>query len=156
MKNFRIPIAIAAVSAVGASSIMMYEGYSSVAYQPLEGDVWTIGFGKTKGVKEGDIVSPVTAIADFNKDLADVTKEIKTCLKGQITPYEMDAFASLAYNIGTTAFCNSTLVRKFNAGDYQGACKEIRRWVYFKGRVIQGLVNRREQEYAVCIGKRNE
>lgn len=153
MKNFRIPIAIAAVSAVGASSIMMYEGYSSVAYQPLKGDLWTIGFGTTKGVKEGDVIDPLTAINAFNKDLAAVTKEIKVCLKGEIKPYEMDAFASLAYNIGTTAFCNSTLVRKFNARDYQGACNEIRRWVYFKGNVVQGLVNRREQEYRVCMGK---
>lgn len=153
MKNYRIPIAIAAVSAVGASSIMMYEGYSSVAYQPLEGDVWTIGFGTTHGVKEGDTIDPVTAVVEFNKDLATVTKEIKTCLKGEIAPYEMDAFTSLAYNIGTTAFCSSTLVRKFNARDYQGACNEIRRWVYFKGRVVKGLVNRREQEYRVCIGE---
>lgn len=153
MKNFRIPIAIAAVSAVGASSIMMYEGYSSVAYQPLKGDLWTIGFGTTKGVKEGDVIDPLTAINEFNKDLAAVTKEIKVCLKGEIKPYEIDAFASLAYNIGTTAFCNSTLVRKFNARDYQGACNEIRRWVYFKGNVVQGLVNRREQEYRVCIGE---
>ena len=132
---------------------MMYEGYSSVAYQPLKGDLWTIGFGTTKGVKEGDVIDPLTAINEFNKDLATVTKKINVCLKGEIKPYEMDAFASLAYNIGTTAFCNSTLVRKFNARDYQGACNEIRRWVYFKGNVVQGLVNRREQEYRVCMGK---
>ena len=44
-------------------------------------------------------------------------------------------------------------MKKLNAGDYPGACEELKRWVYVDGRVVQGLVNRREAEYRRCIGE---
>ena len=66
---------------------------------------------------------------------------------------EYDALTSFAFNVGTTAFCSSTLVKKLNAADYEGACGELRRWVYVKGKKSQGLVNRREKEYRQCIAK---
>ena len=59
---------------------------------------------------------------------------------------------ALAYNIGPGAFCGSTLVKRLNAEDYPGACREILRWNRAGGRVVQGLVNRREAEYRQCIG----
>ena len=60
---------------------------------------------------------------------------------------------SLAYNIGSKAFCGSTLVRELNAGNYDAACKQILRWDRFKGQQIRGLTLRREREYQTCISK---
>lgn len=141
-----------ALSAAGFISILAYEGYSSIAYQPVEGDVWTIGFGTTQGVKEGDQIDPVEAMQRANQDAERVQKRIRQCVKAGLTQGEFDAYTSLAYNIGTEAFCSSTLVKKVNEGDHVGACREILRWVYFKGKKLDGLVNRREREYRTCVG----
>jgi lysozyme len=68
-------------------------------------------------------------------------------------PYEFSAYVSLTYNIGETAFCNSTLARKLRTGDYDGACKEILRWDKVQGRTVRGLTLRRQAEYRQCIGE---
>ena len=67
-------------------------------------------------------------------------------------PHEFSAFVSLTYNIGEGAFCRSTLVKKLNAGDYEGACKEILRWDRFQGKPLRGLTLRRQDEYRQCMG----
>jgi lysozyme len=144
------------VAALGASAVLMVglameEDFVGRAYQDIVG-VWTIGFGTTEGVKPGDTITPVQAL---QRKLVDVQKfegALKQCVKVDLHQHEYDAFLSLAYNIGPTAFCRSTLTRKLNAGDYAGACKEILRWNRAGGRVVQGLVNRREREYKQCVG----
>jgi lysozyme len=77
---------------------------------------------------------------------------MKTCVHVPLYQYEYDAYISLEYNIGSGAFCGSTLVKKLNAGDYDGACREILRWDKFKGRPLPGLTARRHREYEQCIG----
>jgi lysozyme len=87
--------------------------------------------------------------------LQDVQKfegAIKKCVVVPLHQYEYDAYVSLSYNIGSGAFCSSTMVKKLNAQDYAGACQEILRWDRAKGRVVKGLTNRRQQEYQKCIG----
>ena len=76
---------------------------------------------------------------------------IARCVSVPLTQNELDAYVSFAYNVGTANFCRSTMARKLNAGDYAGACAELRRWVYFKGKVLPGLVSRREDEYRRCM-----
>jgi lysozyme len=66
--------------------------------------------------------------------------------------YEFDAYVSLTYNIGEGAFCRSTLAKKLNSGDYQGACAEILKWNKFNGKPLNGLTKRRQQEYEKCLG----
>ncbi len=61
------------------------------------------------------------------------------------------ASISLAYNIGTTAFCGSTAARRFNTGDWRGGCDAFLLWTRAGGRIVQGLVNRRREERALCI-----
>lgn len=153
MNKTRIAISALSLSAVGFMSILGYEGYSSVAYKPVEGDVWTIGFGTTTGVKEGDEIDPLEALERARYDTDKVEAAIKQCVYVPLSQGEYDAFTSLTYNIGPTAFCSSTLVKKVNQGDYQGACNELHRWVYFKGKKLPGLVNRRAAEYKRCIGE---
>ena len=100
----------------------------------------------------GDTISVPDALNRLEKDVRVAEDAVRSCVTVPLTQGEMDAYTSLAYNIGKTNFCGSTLVKKLNAGDYQGACAELKRWVYVDGRVVQGLVNRREAEYRRCMG----
>lgn len=148
----RMKIASLALSASALVGLAVFEGYKDRAYIPIPGDVPTLGFGTTEGVKMGDKIDPVTAL---QRKLADIQKfegAVKQCVKVPLHQHEYDAYLQLSYNIGSGAFCRSTLVRKLNSGDYAGACKEILRWNRASGKVVPGLTKRREAEYKLCIG----
>ncbi|MDP3425482.1 MAG: lysozyme [Burkholderiaceae bacterium] len=152
MKHPRASIAALVLSAATLVGIVSHEGYRDTAYIPVPGDVPTIGFGTTGGVKPGDRTDPVKAL---NRAMADVNQfegAIKRCVKVPLRQNEYDAFVSLSYNIGSGAFCGSTLVKKLNAEDYDGACREILRWDRFKGKPLAGLTKRRQAEYRQCTG----
>lgn len=148
----RTQVSALAISAAALVSIALSEGYRSDAYIPVPGDVPTIGFGETSGVKLGDKTTPERSLANLLTSADKHANEVRKCIQVPLYQGEFDAYVSLAYNIGTNAFCKSTLVKKLNAGDYPGACKEILRWSKFKGRDLPGLVKRRQQEHAMCIG----
>ena len=133
-------------------SVMVYEGYTDKAVIPVPGDVPTIGVGRTEGVHMGDKTEPVREMMLLLKNLDKYGNGIKACINVPLYQYELDAFVSLAYNIGINAFCNSTLVKKLNAGDYSGACEQIIIWDKFKGKPLKGLTNRRNEEYRTCRG----
>jgi lysozyme len=65
-------------------------------------------------------------------------------------PHQTAAFVSLAYHIGTKAFCQSTVARRWRAGDYAGACAAISLWNKADGKVWPSFVRRREEERALC------
>ncbi len=146
----RTNFAVLTLSAAGLVGIVVSEGYTDRAVIPVPGDVPTIGFGTTEGVKMGDKITPPRAL---ERALLDVTKfegAVKKCVKVPLTQGEYDAYTSLTYNIGSTAFCSSTLVRKLNSGDYAGACAEISRWDKFQGASLPGLTARRARERVMC------
>lgn len=149
----RITVAGLFLTAAGLVSIANLEGFQSEAYIPVPGDVLTIGFGHTKGVKLGDKITVSEGLSLLHEDVRTAEAAVKECVRVPLYPHEFDAYVSLAYNIGRRAFCGSTLVRKLNSGDYAGACEEIKRWTYAGGRELQGLKNRRAVEYAKCIGR---
>ncbi len=153
MINQRVTIAALTLSAAGFLSIVLQEGYTDNAIIPVPGDVPTIGFGTTDGVKLGDKTTPPKALARALRDVHKFEGEIRQCVLVPLHQHEYDAYTSLAYNIGSAAFCNSTLVRKLNAGDYAGGCTEISRWDKQGGRVLKGLTNRRATERALCEGR---
>ncbi|SFJ07726.1 lysozyme [Nitrosomonas sp. Nm34] len=142
-----------ALSAFVIVSIAGLEQYRGVAYDDGVG-VQTIGFGTTEGVKAGDKTDPVRALGMLYRDASEITEQISKCV-GDVPVYqhESDAFISLAYNIGASAFCRSTLVKKLRRDppDYLGACQEILRWDKAGGKVMAGLTKRRQQEYQLCM-----
>lgn len=148
----RIQVAALSLSAAALVGLASHEGYVERAYQDIVG-VWTIGFGTTENVRPGQSTDPVNALQRALTDAQKFEGALKECVDVPLHQHEYDAFISLAYNIGPSAFCSSTLVRRLNAGDYAGACKEILRWNKAGGRVVRGLVVRREAEYKQCIGE---
>lgn len=157
----RAAIAALTLSAAALVGIVTSEGYTDKAVIPVRGDVPTIGFGTTAGVKMGDTITPPKALARALQDVQQYEGAIKQCVTVPLHQYEYDAYTSLAYNVGPTAFCRSTMVKKLNAKDYGGACHEILRWTFFQGkncaapenaRLCGGLAKRRQVEYAQCTG----
>lgn len=145
-------VAALTLSASALVAIVVHEGYREEAYIPVPGDVPTIGFGTTAGVKPGDRTTPTVALARALQDIEKFEGALKQCVTVPLHQHEYNAYISLSYNIGSNAFCGSTLVRKLNAGDYVGACEQILRWDKFKGQPLRGLIIRREAEYATCMG----
>jgi lysozyme len=134
-----------------------YEGYREYAYEPVPGDKTTIGYGQTyyadgSAVKAGDKITKQEAFEQLTLlTKRDVVDKLATCVKVPISQNEYDAYVSLAYNIGQSAFCGSTLVKKLNQYDYVGACQQILRWDKYKGKTLKGLSNRRLKEYKTCM-----
>lgn len=152
MKHGRVTVAALTLSASALVGIAVHEGYRPVAYRPVPGDVPTIGFGTTGGVRMGDSIDPVRALVRKLDDVRKFEGALKTCVRVPLHQHEYDAFLSLAYNIGSGAFCGSTLVRLLNEGRYREACDQILRWDKFKGQPLRGLTLRRQAEHRQCLG----
>ena len=159
----RTLIAALVLSAAGLVGIAVDEGYTSRAVpDPVKGTkVPTIGFGTTGGVKMGDTTTPVKALQRKLTDVQGYEGALKKCVKVPLHQHEYDAFINLAYNIGPSAFCSSTVVKRLNALDYPGACQAIAMW-RFVGDVdcsvpgnqqCAGLWARRLKTRSQCLGE---
>ena len=142
-------------SASGVDMICGFEGKRLVAYDDGVG-VWTIGFGTTVypngvKVKRGDTCTDAQAKQYMQHDLIKFEKAVNESVTVPLSQNQFDALVSLAYNIGTGAFAKSTLVKKLNAGDYNGAAEQFLVWNKAGGKIMQGLVNRRQQEKGVFL-----
>lgn len=140
-----------AASAVALATITHFEGFRSQAYRDVTG-IPTIGYGETKGVKMGDTITHREALERLRISADEHGKGMARCIRVPISQGEYDAYLSFTYNVGVGAFCKSTLNKKLNAGDYEGACKELLRWDKAEGKVLPGLTKRRQEEYKVCLG----
>lgn len=149
----RTQVAMLVVSGMSMIGIALHEGYVDHTYSDSVG-VQTIGFGTTAGVKPGQHITVERALVKLGTNVTEKERVMKACL-GNVPLYqnEWDAYVSLTYNIGTGAFCKSTLVKRLKNRDYPGACKEILKWNRAGGRVNDGLVKRRRDEYRQCIGQ---
>lgn len=86
-------------------------------------------------------------------DLSLIQANVDSQVKVPLSDYQRAALYSFVYNVGTEAFTGSTLLKKLNAGDLNGACNEMRRWVFAGGRRWQGLRSRRETERLLCLAE---
>lgn len=153
MDRLRVAVAALTLSAAAFVGLAVHEGYSDTAIIPVPGDVPTLGFGTTGGVKMGDKTTPTKALVRALSDVQQFEGALKTCVKVPLHQHEYDAYLSLAYNIGPTAFCSSTLVRLLNQEQYREACDQILRWDRFKGQPLRGLTIRRQKEHRICLGE---
>lgn len=148
----RILAASLSLSGAALIGIALHEGYRGEAYEPVKGDVPTIGFGTTEGVEMGDRITPERALVRLLQDANKFEKAVKRCAPVPMHQYEFDAYVSLTYNIGETKFCKSTLVNLLKQQKYEEACKQILRWDKFKGKPLRGLTKRRQEEFTKCLG----
>lgn len=140
-----------AVLGLALTVITLFEGLYPKAYRDPIG-VPTVCIGETIGVKMGDVYTVEQCKAMLVKRLPDYEYQMAQCVDAAKLPDKtFVAFLSFTYNVGGGAFCGSTLVRKWNAGDRRGACAELLKWVYAGSQKWQGLVNRRAEENRLCL-----
>lgn len=140
-------LGMAAIAFVGG-----WEGLKLRSYKDVVG-VWTACYGETKDIRPGMTFTKPQCDEMFAKRLVEFETRMRSCLRApdSIPDKPYLAFLSLSYNIGSGAFCKSTLAKKANAGDLRGACMEILKWNRAGGRVWKGLVNRRQAENRMCL-----
>lgn len=160
MNKARIAMTALTLSAAGFVGILSREGYTDRAVIPVPGDVPTYGFGTTEGVKMGDRTTPVQAVQRALTDASKYEETLRRCVRVPLHQAEYDVYVDLSYNIGPSAFCSSTIVRRLNAGDYRGACDAILMWKQFNGfdcstpgnRICFGLWRDRLRSHQQCVG----
>ncbi len=135
---------IAAVSLVAG-----FEGLRTVAYRDPVG-IPTACFGETESVRMGQRFTVAECEDKLASRIVEFDDAVSACLGFTPQRGPRTAFVSFAYNVGSGAFCGSTLARKARAGDLWGACAELSRWVYAKGIKLPGLVKRRAEERRIC------
>ena len=147
------------ISDEGLELIKHFEGCptddegNAVAYQDAV-DVWTIGYGHTKDVQEGDKWSKEKADFMLWRELEDEYEEyVNNYVHVSITQQQFDALCSWVYNLGPSNLKRSTLLRKLNNGDYDEVPQQIKRWNKAGGKVLEGLTRRREAEALLFEGK---
>jgi lysozyme len=135
------------ISAAGLELLKGHEGLRLKAYLDT-GDVPTIGYGHTRGVKMGDTCTKEQALQWLDEDADIAENDVNRLVKAPfgLNQNQFDALVSFVYNIGGDEFSTSTLLRKLNAGDYTGAAKQFGRWIYDNGKIVNGLVLRRADE----------
>ncbi|HEJ8083164.1 lysozyme [Serratia marcescens] len=143
------------ISDDGMALIKRFEGLRLQAYQDSVG-VWTIGYGWTQPVAgrkvgAGMAIDVATAERLLVCGVAQFERGVERLVAVAITQGQFDALVSFAYNLGLRALENSTLLRRLNAGDRQGAADQFGRWVNAGGVRLDGLVARRAAERALFL-----
>lgn len=144
-----------ALSAAGLGFIAGWEGKENEPYRDIAG-VWTVCYGSTgahvlaEGTRTDD-----ECLTLLEEDVQRFEAAVNRCTPAPKTQNQFDALTSLSFNIGEHAYCNSTLAKKFNAGDILGAADQFPRWSYatIDGEKVQvrGLLNRRLAERVLFL-----
>lgn len=127
--------------------IKEFEGCKLKSYKCPAG-IWTIGYGQTKGVKEGMVWTQQQAEADLKATAAVVLDNALKASKmlEKASPEKQAAVADFIYNCGATNYRNSTLKRYIDWGLWDKAALEILKWNKGGGKILNGLIRRREAE----------
>jgi lysozyme len=143
------------INQAGIDLIKQWEGCKLKAYKDVAG-IWTVGYGLTS--RAGFIeVGPETVLTQEEADwyleqvVNDFASKIKPMITAPINENQFAAFVSLSYNIGVGAFKKSSALRRFNAGQTMEVPAAMRMWKKAGGKVVQGLINRREAEVKLFL-----
>lgn len=143
-------VGIGAATAMAAALIAGFEGYRPKAYLDPVG-IPTICYGHTEGVKIGQTRTKAECDALLALDIDEGFVALDRHATRAMSLEMRVAMASFIYNVGEANFKKSTLLKKLNLGDFKGACDELPKWVYAKGKKLPGLVNRRHMERRLCL-----
>lgn len=129
----------------GKDIIKKWESLRLKAYLCPAG-VWTIGWGHTKGVKEGDVCTLEQTDTWLDEDMQEAVNAVNKYVTSSLTGNQREALTSFVFNVGVGNFRDSTLLRMINSGDMIGASNQFPRWNKSKGTVLPGLTLRRKEE----------
>jgi lysozyme len=139
-------------SPAAISFIKSKEGFETNAYRCPAG-VWTIGYGFTKGVKKGDMMTRQDADVRMSVEVDEFEHGLRKLLgAAPTTQGQFDALLSFAFNLGLGALRTSSLLRFHKDGDYRAAEREFAKWVNVRDpqtkqlKRVRGLVSRRAEE----------
>lgn len=135
--------------------IASWEGLKLKAYpDPGTGGVpWTIGFGRTAGVKRGDICTPEQAMDWLREEVDAFGEHVLELVHVELNQSQLDALTSFAYNVGVGNLSKSTLLKLVNEGRFDEAGQQFVRWNRAAGRVMAGLTNRRNAEAQLFLAE---
>jgi len=141
-----------AATTLATGMILTFEGIRTAAYRDPVG-IPTICAGHTEGVRIGQTATISECEALTQEDTEIAMAAVLRLSSVPLNQNELGAYTDFVYNVGAGAFARSTLLRKLNAGDRPGACKELLRWVYAGNpkRKLRGLEKRRQAEYELCM-----
>lgn len=148
-------VVLGGVTLVTASLTTFVANWEGTEYVPYKdgGGVWTVCQGITgRHVIPNKVYTRAECEALTNGELERHGRGLMECIAVPIPQHRYEALASWTYNVGISAACGSTLVRRLNASEEQiPVCKELLRWNKDNGKVVRGLTNRRQAEYLLCI-----
>jgi len=136
----------------GLALIKKFEGCELKSYR-CSANVLTIGFGRIKEVKEGDTCSQEQAEEWLAEELPEYESYINDMVDVDLTQNQFDSLVSWVYNLGPSNLKASTLLNVLNAGEYENVPEQIKRWNKAGGKVLDGLIRRREAEALLFEGK---
>lgn len=143
----------AAVAMSGGYLVAPHEGKVNKTYIDPVG-ILTSCYGHTgKELKLGQKFTDEQCLDQLAEDLKENDTQMMNLVRVPLNDNQHAAFLSFTYNVGIGNFKSSTLLRKLNSKDYVGACNELPKWKYAGGKVLSGLVTRREQERLMCLGE---
>jgi lysozyme len=129
----------------GIEFIKRHEGLRLKAYQCPAG-VWTIGYGSTGGVRQGDVITEAQAEVKLREDLRTAENEVNRH-KLNINQNQFDALVSFTFNVGSGNFRSSTLLKRIKENpNHPDIQNQFNRWIYAGGKVLPGLIKRRAEE----------
>jgi len=144
-----IAIVGAGAAALAVPLVQHFEGTVFSTYRDPVGIITACAGHTGPELKMGQTYTREQCDEMLYKDLAKHADAL-SCVHAPLTDGQRAAFLSFAFNVGDDAFCRSTLVRKANAGDIDGACAELSRWTFAGGKQLPGLVKRRAAERQLC------
>lgn len=136
--------------ALAAGFISSFEGCKLTAYKCAAG-VWTIGYGHTQGVREGDTCTQEQANSWLIDDIREIQLLLAHYVNVPVTQNEFVALVSLGFNVGGGAVMKSKLLRKLNGGDREGAAEEFLDFDLANGKKVAGLTRRRKAEHDLFL-----
>jgi lysozyme len=142
--------ASAGVMAIAMPFIAAKEGLRLEAYLDSVG-VPTICYGETEGVRMGDTKTKDECDALFHTRIGAFAAYVDWAIDEPMHPKTHAAFTSIAYNIGMRGFGRSSMHKLYDSGKYREACEAMGMYKYAGGKVLQGLINRRKKEVALCL-----
>ena len=139
------------ISQEGIALIKKFEGCKLESYL-CAANVPTIGYGSTKGIEMGMTISQERAEELLLEDLEVYEDAVKKAVTVPLHQHQFDSLVSWTFNLGGANLNASTMLKVLNKGEYEEVPAQIKRWNKAGGKVLQGLIRRREAEALLFAG----